>query len=370
MAAELYIGLMSGTSVDAIDAALVEFAGGLRLRHTLAVPIDDALRRRVLAITHGDLGADTVDVLGSLDVEIGLRFAEAALKLLAAAGISAAHVAAIGSHGQTVRHRPDATPPFTLQLGDPNVIAARTGITTVADFRRKDLALGGQGAPLMPAFHRAAFGDAGEDVAVVNIGGIANVTLLHADGRTAGFDTGPGNALLDAWALRHLGTPCDRDGAWAASGHVQPELLRAMRADPYFARPAPKSTGREYFNPAWLDTALAACRTAFAPADVQATLAELTAVTIADGVLAALPAAHTVLVCGGGAHNRDLLTRLARHLAPRRLATTQARGIDPDYVEAAGFAWLARETLAGRPGNLPAVTGAARAAVLGAIYPP
>ena len=283
---------------------------------------------------------------------------------------------AIGSHGQTVLHQPRGEAPFTLQIGDPNVIAERLGIDVVGDFRRRDLAAGGEGAPLMPAFHAAAFGVPGEARAVVNIGGIANVTQLTADGGVTGFDTGPGNCLLDAWARRHLRHAYDANGAWAATGTVQQVLLERLLADAYFSRPAPKSTGRETFSDDWLDRALAGL--ALPPADVQATLAELTARSIADGLRVASrnggPGAgpgtdpKRVLICGGGALNADLMARLARALPRSAVDTTAAAGIAPEHVEAAGFAWLAHRYVCGLAGNLPAVTGARHPVSLGALY--
>ncbi|MGH8307500.1 MAG: anhydro-N-acetylmuramic acid kinase, partial [Gammaproteobacteria bacterium] len=277
-------------------------------------------------------------------------------------------IRAIGSHGQTVRHRPGGPHPFSLQIADPNIIAARTGIATVADFRRRDMALGGQGAPLVPAFHHAVFADPNETRAVINIGGIANLTLLSAqNGPVSGFDTGPGNLLMDAWSREHLHAPYDENGTFAASGNVDEILLRRLLADEYFQRPPPKSTGREHFSQAWLGKALV--DTKLPAADVMATLCELTARCIADAVRKQTPRVSRVLLCGGGIHNAHLVKRLAALLPACELSTTNEFGIAPDWVEAMAFAWLARETLARRPGNLPAVTGAREPAVLGAIYP-
>lgn len=367
--AELFLGLISGTSMDAVDAALVDFAGGTpRILHAFTYPLPDELRQQTLAFAHGGYRGDAVDQLGELDVRFAECFAQAANALLKQAGVSRDAIAAIGSHGQTVRHRPDHDPPFTLQIGDPSLIAARTGITTVADFRRRDIAEGGQGAPLMPAFHAAVLADQHEHRVVANIGGMANITVLPPGGMVRGFDTGPGNALLDAWIQDRRQQPYDKNGAWAAGGSVNERLLAALLSDAYFSQPPPKSTGRERFNFAWLQRALAASEPS--PADVQATLAELTAVTLSRAILEHAPGTAGVLVCGGGARNADLLRRLRARLPEVRLESTARFGLDPDYVEAAGFAWLARETLAGRPGNLPAVTGARRAVVLGSItYP-
>ena len=370
-ASELYLGLMSGTSADGIDAALVRFEGeGRTLRcelvHGNTFSWDATLRGQLVALGQG---ADTVslDDLGMLDGRIALAFAEAALSLLQAAGVPRGRVRAIGSHGQTVRHRPQGDPPFTWQLGDGNVIAERCGIATVADFRRRDVAAGGQGAPLMPAFHAALLGSSNEDRAALNLGGIANFTLLPAAGDVRGFDTGPANALMDAWCERHTGRPYDAEGAFATSGQVNPTLLARLLADPWFALSPPKSTGREHFHLDWLQARME--DTSLAPADVQATLLDLTARTIADALHMSQPDTRRVLACGGGVRNPVLMARLAAYLPQAVVESTAAHGLDPDYVEAMGFAWLARETLAGRPGNLPAVTGASGRRVLGTVYP-
>jgi anhydro-N-acetylmuramic acid kinase len=312
-------------------------------------------------------GANELDREGELDVALGRLFAEAATAVLTAAGHPGSRIRAIGSHGQTVRHRPHTVHPFTRQLGNPSVIAERTGITTVADFRMRDMAAGGEGAPLVPAFHEWLFRAPGMNRAVVNIGGIANATWLPGDSAAAviGFDTGPGNTLLDQWIARHRGEPCDRDGAWGAGGRVLNRLLAALLAEEYFTRPPPKSTGRELFHLDWLGRHLDGSES---PVDVQATLAELTARTIALA-LRTLPApVREIYLCGGGAHNRDLVARLGRQLDGATVATTAALGLDPDWVEAVAFAWLAHQTLAGKPGNLPSVTGATREVVLGGIY--
>lgn len=365
----LYLGLMSGTSADAVDAVLVEFTDGrpcVRAVHAEPLPAD--LRARVLALVQP--GADELDRLARLDGALARLFAQAALNLLALAGVTPGAVHAIGSHGQTVRHCPSGDEPYTLQLGNPSLIAELTGITVVADFRRRDMAAGGQGAPLAPAFHAAFFRPAAAARAVVNIGGIANVTLLPAPaaGVVSGFDTGPGNALLDGWAERHLATPLDQDGAWAAQGRVLPALLDVLLADQYFALPPPKSTGREYFNLAWLDEQLLRWGQPVAAVDVQATLVALTARSIAQAISRHALAASEVLICGGGVHNPLLMSRLQAELN-MPVASTAQEGIDPDYLEALGFAWLAMRTLAGLPGNLPEVTGARGLRVLGGIYP-
>ena len=311
-----------------------------------------------------------LETLLTLDARLGRAFAQASRALLTRAGIPPEEIAAIGSHGQTVRHLPEPPVRNTLQIGDPNIIAEETGITTVADFRRRDLAAGGQGAPLVPAFHRAAFGLAGEYRVVVNIGGIANLTLLPPgeDCRVTGFDCGPGNLLMDAWATRHLRAPMDRAGRWAASGNVHQALLNRLLEDPYFRRPPPKSSGREHFSAVWLEAVLNPLTVQPSAADVQATLCELTATSIAGAIREHAPDAGRVLVCGGGIHNDHLMERLRRHLEDLPVCSTADHGMDPDWVEAAAFAWLAQQTLAGRPGNLPAVTGAEREVILGGIY--
>jgi anhydro-N-acetylmuramic acid kinase len=365
-ASALYLGLISGTSADGVDVALVSFEQDLpQLRAALTHPWPDALRERVLALAQ-DLTAFNLDTYGQLDVAVGRHFAEATQALLDASGTAARAVRAIGSHGQTVRHRPTGAMPFTLQIGDPTVIAETCGIDVAADFRRADVAAGGQGAPLLPAVHAMLLGEPGQTRVVLNLGGIANITVLGADGRVLGFDTGPANGLLDAWCQEQRGQAFDHDGAFAASGEVDGPLLEALLADPYFSLAPPKSTGREHFHLAWL---LRQPRVALlAPADVQATLLELTAHTIADAIEAHAPAATDVLVCGGGVHNSRLMHRLAEWLAPCRVVSTAAHGIDPDYLEATAFAWLARQRVMGLPGNLPAVTGARGRRVLGALY--
>ncbi|HXD38487.1 MAG TPA: anhydro-N-acetylmuramic acid kinase [Rhodanobacter sp.] len=362
----LYLGLISGTSADSIDAVLVRFGDGRpQMLACRAHPWPEPLRQRLLALAQGEAAPD-LDAIGRLDVEIGGQFADAAVHLLAQSGTPATAVRAIGSHGQTLRHRPGGDHPFTLQLGDPSVIAERCRIDVVADFRRADVAAGGQGAPLLPALHARLLGVPGHARVILNLGGIANITVLAADGGVRGFDTGPANGLLDAWCLRHRGEAFDRDGAFAGSGRVLPDLLDALLADPYFALPPPKSTGREYFHLDWL--AARAPIASLEPADVQATLLELTARSVAAAVELHASAAADVLACGGGVHNGRLMHRLGELLAPRRLGSTAGHGVDPDFLEATAFAWLARQRLLNLPGNLPAVTGARGPRVLGAIY--
>lgn len=364
----LFLGLMSGTSADGIDAALVQFPaeGGCRFVHGHTCDWPARTREALVALGQGAEPA-SLDALGQLDAEVGIAFAAAANGLLERAGISSAQVRAIGSHGQTIRHRPTALPAFTWQIGDAHRIAELTGITTVADFRRRDVAAGGHGAPLMPAFHLAMLGNSGEDRAVLNLGGIANLSLLARDGSLRGFDTGPANALLDGWCQRHLGAAFDADGAFAATGRVDEALLARLLDDAWFALPPPKSTGREQFHLDWVDTRIGDAP--LAPADVQATLAELTAATVTDALRAHLPGARRLLVCGGGVRNPHLLRRIAARLPGVEVVSSAAHGLDPDYMEAMGFAWLAREALAGRPGNLPSVSGARGPRILGAIHP-
>jgi len=373
--AGLFLGLMSGTSADGINAALVRFRPGAEptvceLVHGRTYDWDATLRDRLIALGQGG-DARSLDELGTLDIRVAEAFAQAAQALLEEAGVAAAEVAAIGSHGQTVRHRPagaalDGRHPFTWQIGDGAVIAERTGIATVADFRRRDVAAGGHGAPLLPAFHAAMLGSREEDRAALNLGGIANFTLMPARGEVRGFDTGPANCLMDAWALRHLGRPFDADGAFARQGEVDAALLARLLDEPWFALPPPKSTGREQFQLGWVETRLGGGER---PQDVQATLLELSAVSIAQALRAQQPATRRVLACGGGVRNGALLARLAALLPQATVETTAVYGLDPDFVEAMGFAWLARQTLAGLPGNLPSVTGARGLRVLGTVHP-
>lgn len=365
-ASSLFIGLISGTSADGIDAALVRFAPELEVVATRTSPYPGGLRERVLALASSDARI-ALDDYGRLDVEIGHAFAQATLSLLDETGIDAQAIAAIGSHGQTVRHRPDGAHPFSLQIGDACVIAERTGITTVADFRRADVAAGGQGAPLLPALHAAVFADPAMPRAILNLGGIANLTLLVPGRPVSGFDTGPANCLLDAWASRHLGTPIDAGGAWARSGRADSRLLARWLDEPYFKMPPPKSSGREVFNLDWLDARLPAQAK---PADVQATLLALTAHSVADALHAQASTVREVFVCGGGVHNTALMEALRAQLPGIRVDSTAALGLDPDGVEAVGFAWLAHARLAGEPGNLPSVTGARGPRLLGAIHAP
>lgn len=364
---EYYIGLISGTSMDGIDAVLAQFhPSSMAIAQTRAHPYPDELRDKLVAAIR-EPKACGVDDIGMLDRWTGECFRDAVFALLDDAGMDAADIKAIGSHGQTLRHQPDATHPFTMQIGDPAMIATATGIATVADFRRADLALGGQGAPLLPTFHEWLFRDKEQNRVVLNIGGIANVTILPAgEAGIAGFDTGPGNTLLDAWIRQHHGTAFDEGGRWASSGRCDANLLARLLADPYFAKAPPKSTGPEYFNLDWLRHANT---DGLAATDVQATLCELTAVSISNAVTSLAPETSQVLVCGGGIHNSEIQRRLVEQMPQVEISSTANAGLDPDWVEASAFAWLAMRTLKGQPGNHPAVTGASRFAILGAIYP-
>lgn len=370
-AGALYIGLMSGTSMDGIDAALVTFGDRrVEVLHRTSLDYPEPLRQLLFQAIRTPEEC-TVDRIGELDHWVGECFRDASLKLLDDAAVAASSVRAIGSHGQTLRHQPRAGRPFTLQIGDPNIIAAGTSITTVADFRRRDLAAGGEGAPLAPAFHHWLFSQTGSVGAVLNIGGFANLTILEESmDEVTAFDTGPGNTLLDSWIRDHRGKPYDEGGAWSRTGVASEPLLAAMLDDPYFAQVPPKSTGFEYFNRSWLKRRLnSPGMPAIVAADVQATLAELTARTVATSLLAHAPDIETVLVCGGGVHNDDLVARLKEHLTGRDVRSTEEFGLHPDWVEAVAFAWLAMRCLDGEPGNIPRVTGASRPQVLGGIYP-
>lgn len=357
-----YIGLMSGTSVDGIDAALLNitpkkchYLG----QHYHAYP--KHIREAILSLCE----QGEIHDLCELDYILGQLFAKTALDLLKKVGRSTAEIKAIGSHGQTIRHRPSHDKPFTLQIADPNLIATLTNITTVADFRRKDVALGGQGAPLVPAFHHFLWYQAEKPRIILNIGGMANITVLH-DGNVIGYDTGPGNVLLDFWANLHLQRRYDKHGEFAAQGMIDKRLLNNLLADSYFHQSPPKSTGREHFNSTWLQKHLLGDER---PQDIQATLAELTATSIATAINNHLTQGE-VLICGGGAFNCHLMQRLKRHLSCFELMTTKQYGIPEDMVEASAFAYLAMCTLNKQSGNIPTVTNASRPAPLGGIYHP
>ncbi|NVO62185.1 anhydro-N-acetylmuramic acid kinase [Photobacterium damselae] len=371
---EKYIGLMSGTSMDGVDAVLVEIDDKqIKLLGHHAFPMGKNLKQSLLDICLGQ--PTSLQIIGELDHRLGHLFADAVLALLDHTQTPASEITAIGSHGQTVFHSPQSQYAFTMQIGDANIIAAKTGITTIADFRRKDMALGGQGAPLVPAFHQQLFSVPDLTRVILNIGGIANITVLEPTCAVTGYDTGPGNMLMDAWIQRHLDHSYDKDATWAKAGNVNQPLLTRLMQEPYLQLSAPKSTGRELFNLPWLDMHLSKLEAMnsqpLSLQDIQATLAEYTAVTIADEVRKHGSSTTTkeLLVCGGGAHNPLLMERLAMWLPDWDVMTTADRGVDIDNMEAMAFAWLAYRTMHHQPGNLPEVTGAKALTSLGAIYP-
>lgn len=360
----LYIGVMSGTSLDGLDIALIDQDQRPRLLATLYRPMPEQLRRDLLALcTSGDDELARAAIAEQHWVELA---ASAINELLQQQGLTAQQIRAIGSHGQTVRHEPARG--FTIQIGNPALLAELTGICVVGDFRRRDVAAGGQGAPLVPAFHHDLFGSSQRHIAVLNVGGFSNLSLLSPGQEVLGFDSGPGNVLLDAWIQHCRGLTYDRDGAWAASGTISPELLTRLLSDPFFATQGPKSTGRELFNLDWLRGHLQALPS-LADEDVQATLVELTARSIVSALRSAQPHTDALLVCGGGARNACLMRRLSEMLPGTKVSSTAVEGVDPDWVEAMAFAWLAHCALEYIPGNRPSVTGAKGLRVLGAIYP-
>ncbi len=365
-ASTLFIGLISGTSVDAVDAVLADCSQRRpRVLDSLEFPWPEALRAELLAAGRGRHRLDAAG-WGALGARTGSVMAAATRALLDKAGLESNQVRAIGSHGQTLFHAPDANPAFSVQIGDPARIAAETGIDVVADFRAADLAAGGQGAPLAPLIHQILLADPGECRAVVNLGGIANVSVLESGAPVRGFDTGPANALLDAWCHRHTGRTLDAGGAWAASGRVIPDLLEAWLADPWFARPGPRSTGTETFNLDWLATK--GGLEGRDPADVQATLVELSARSLADA-LVSVSAPDRVLLAGGGAANPVLVSAVVRALEPIPVAGVAEYGVDPDSLEALLMAWLADGFLAGRTVDTGPITGAGGPIRPGALYP-
>ncbi|MDQ2819065.1 MAG: anhydro-N-acetylmuramic acid kinase [Pseudomonadota bacterium] len=359
----LYIGLMSGTSLDGVDGVLVDFAGGAI--HTLAaafVSFPDSLREKLMALQTS--GPDEIEREALVANTLAGLYAECVAELLPAAS---GPVAAIAVHGQTIRHRPELG--FTRQTNNPALLAELCGIDVIADLRSRDVAAGGQGAPLVPAFHAAQFGKPGCARAVVNIGGIGNISVLQADGRVTGFDTGPGNVLMDLWIARHQGRAYDADGAWAATGLVDPALLGILLDEPYFTLAAPKSTGRDLFHADWLDARLQQLTHSITPVDVQATLTMLTATTIARAIHDASRDVADVYVCGGGAENGELMWQLATAMPKSAVQSTAALGVAPNRVEALAFAWLGYRFMQRVPGNIPAVTGAQGERILGALYP-
>jgi len=365
---DYYVGLMSGTSMDGIDAALVSFGdASVAIHATHSEPYPQDLQDALLIAIREPLDLE-LDTSGELDRRVGECFRDAALAVIDKSKISQQEIVAIGSHGQTLRHQPNAVAPFSLQIGNAKIIAAGTGTTTVANFREADIAVGGQGAPLVPPFHQWLFGSGDSDRVIVNIGGIANITVLPAGGLgILGFDTGPGNGLMDAWISQHQGKPYDQEGAWAVSGSVVESLLAEFLDDPYFRLCPPKSTGFEYFNPNWLQSFDI---DRFVAADVQTTLCELSAATIATAINASAGNTGEVFICGGGVHNTELMRRLDQRLSTATVSSTQSVGLDPDWVEAVAFAWLAMRTMHRQTGNLPSVTGASHKVVLGDIHSP
>ena len=362
---QYYIGIMSGTSLDGVDAVLVDFdPAASSLIQSYFLPYDDDLRTALLSLHQP--GYDELNRAALLSNRLSSWYAQAVRNLLKQTGVRPQEVVAVGCHGQTVRHCPEVDKRYSIQLVNAALLAELTQITVVVDFRSRDMAAGGQGAPLVPAFHQAWFGDPGRHRAIVNIGGIANITNLDPHSTTIGFDCGPGNILMDAWCQRHLAKNFDKDGEWAASGHVISDLLARLLNDPFFTCLPPKSTGRELFNLEWAERHLRGNEKA---EDVQATLLQLTVAAIAQSLRAHCSAVSEMYVCGGGAHNGLLMSRLAESLPGKKVALTDQLGIAADWVEAFAFAWLGQQALARKPGNLPAVTGAMGERILGAIYP-
>lgn len=367
---ELYIGLMSGTSLDGIDAGLVEFDGdNIKLLGFEYQPFSSSIRNEIQKLSQADSPV-LLSQYGSIDTQLGSLFAQASNNLLKKTNVSSSDITAIGSHGQTIYHAPEMATAFSLQIGDPNIIAEETGITTVADFRRRDIAVGGHGAPLVPAFHQAIFSQifdlTQENITIVNIGGIANITHLSAN-KTIGFDTGPGNTLMDFWIQKNLDMAYDKNGSWAKTGKANPELVETLKQDPYFKLAPPKSTGKEYFSPSWLNKKISQSSNCSSK-DIQASLCRLTAETITEAIQQRAPLTNHTLICGGGMHN-DHLIELIRNNLTHPASSTAEFGINPDHVEAMAFAWLARQTINNLSGNLMDVTGAKSPVILGGIYP-
>ena len=365
-----YIGLMSGTSVDSIDAAIVDFAqSNIGVVATISLPIESQIKQEVLSLALPS--NNEIARMRVVDQYFGEHFAKAALHVCKQAGIPTNTIKAIGSHGQTIRHYPKDNDHlgYSLQIGDPNIIAQQTGITTITDFRRRDIAAGGHGAPLAPAFHQAAFSDQKKPRIIVNLGGIANISYMPISGELIGFDSGPANMLLDSWCQKHLQTAYDKDGQWAKSGEVSEHLLSILLEHMYFSAPFPKSTGREMFNLQWLEECLARLNSSIQNEDVQATLLQLTVQSISKAIEQIDTKKESeVYICGGGAKNPELLSQLNKIVYPRALATTTTLGIDAEWVECAAFAWLAKQTLEHQNGNSPSVTGADMPVILGGIY--
>ncbi|GAB7219301.1 anhydro-N-acetylmuramic acid kinase [Vibrio comitans] len=367
---ELYIGIMSGTSLDGVDLALAHFEHGkTHCLETFEFPLPKDLKQRTLNVCQGQ--STTLQELGTLDHQFALLYADAVKAFLTSLKLDSAEITAIGCHGQTVYHQPTGDTPFTTQIGDANLIAVNTGITTIADFRRKDMALGGQGAPLVPAYHQTLFTISNGCKLILNIGGISNISVLQPTGEVLGYDTGPGNMLMDAWVQKHLNKQFDHDGLFARSGQIHPQLLNQLMQDPYLSELPPKSTGREHYNLAWLENMLNKLEQPLLAEDVQATLLEFTALSIAQQCqLYSTQHSDQLLVCGGGARNTALMQRLQTLLSYWSVDSTDSQGISGDYMEALAFAWLAYRRIHNLPSNLPKVTGARQATSLGVIYNP
>ena len=371
---EYFIGLMSGTSMDSIDAVAIKFGKDkLECLGSHKHEIPKIIKKQLAKLCQSN--DSSIALFGSTDIQMGVLFAEAAKSLMSALRLTPKNIIAIGCHGQTIRHSPPGGPniPFSIQIGDPNTIATRTNCPIVADFRRADMALGGQGAPLTPAFHEIFFSHPSLVRIILNIGGIANITVLSPDRLCMGFDTGPGNVLLDGWCQRHRGNPFDENGNWGAGGTICETLLHQLKGHPYLRQSSPKSTGRELFNLKWLEQQLKEHQNHIeflAPQDVQATLCKFTADTISDCIKSLKCPVDEIFVCGGGAHNRALMKTLRQKLDGLNLRTTKSLGVHPDNVEAAAFAWLAMRRINGLSGNLPSVTGARHSTILGGVFLP
>ncbi|MFK5237661.1 anhydro-N-acetylmuramic acid kinase [Glaesserella parasuis] len=369
MVSQNCLGVMSGTSLDGVDLALVNFSQTPKLIAADFTPMPDTLRVALSQLVKK--GETSLQTLGELDHQLALLYADSIQWFLAKHQLNADDIVAVGCHGQTVWHSPKGQYPFTMQIGDMNLLAARTGITTVGDFRRRDMAFGGQGAPLVPAFHQAVFSSPERLTVVLNIGGISNISVLNPNQQTIGYDVGAGNTLLDIWIEKHLGKRYDANGEWARTGKIHSALLALLLDEPFFQLPPPKSTGRELFNLEWLEHKLTQIEPLPAE-DVQATLVEFTVQSIVQALrqIENPNAYHSVLlVCGGGAKNPLIMERLQTHLIDWQVSTTTEYGLDVDYVEAAAFAWLAYQRIYNLPANLPSVTGATQKVSLGAIFP-
>lgn len=369
---QYFIGLMSGTSLDGVDAVITDLSKkkSAKLLTYRTHPIPRALRLDIQSIIQPNWQG-TIKNIGSLNHRLGLLFSNAVNALLDKSGLNNSDILAVGSHGQTLWHQPDGKHPFSLQLGDASLIAEKTGITTVSDFRSRDIAAGGQGAPLVPAFHGAMLNHSHKNRIVLNIGGIANISVLppkESDIPISGFDTGPGNGLIDAWILKNKKRSFDADGEWARSGIIIDTVLKSLLNDPYFSLPFPKSTGKEAFNLLWLEKSLEGALYNYPAKDIQASLTELTALSIAKQIVENHIPCEEIYLCGGGVYNSFLVERLKHHLPNSQITSTEVLGIDPNWMEAIAFSWLAQQTLKGKAGNIPEVTGAHGSRILGAIH--